>query len=91
VQTGPAPFWTTFGAIFIGHQHRLIVAVLEHAKNYSRTQRRQSLYPPTVDSATNDPLIQTQYGELLIKVQAAQAFFEVVIAEAQAVWDARQP
>jgi alkylation response protein AidB-like acyl-CoA dehydrogenase len=91
VQTGPAPFWTTFGAIFysainIGSS----LAVLEHAKSYSRTQRRQSLYPPGVDSATNDPLIQTQYGELLIKVQAAQAFFEQVIAEAQVVWDARQ-
>jgi alkylation response protein AidB-like acyl-CoA dehydrogenase len=90
VQTGPAPFWTTFGAIFysainVGSS----LAVLEHAKNYSRTQRRQSLYPPSVDSATNDPLIQTQYGELLIKVQAAQAFFEQVIAEAQAVWDRR--
>ena len=90
VQTGPAPFWTTFGAIFysainIGSS----LAVLEHAKNYSRTQRRQSLFPPGVDSATNDPLIQTQYGELLIKVQAAQAFFEQVIGEAQLVWDRR--
>lgn len=91
VQTGPAPYWTTFGAIFysainIGSS----LAVLEHAKNYSRTQRRQSLFPPGVDSATNDPLIQTQYGDLLVKVQAAQAFFEVVIGEAQAVWDARK-
>ncbi len=61
-----------YSAINIGSS----LAVLEHAKNYSRTQRRQSLYPPNVDSATNDPLIQTQYGELLIKVQAAQALFE---------------
>jgi alkylation response protein AidB-like acyl-CoA dehydrogenase len=91
VQTGPAPYWTTFGAIFysainVGSS----LAVLDHAKHYSRTQRRQSLFPLGVDSATNDPLIQTQYGELLIKVQAAEAFFEVVIAEAQAVWDARK-
>jgi alkylation response protein AidB-like acyl-CoA dehydrogenase len=90
VQTGPAPFWTTFGAVFysainIGSS----LAVLDHAKNYSRTQRRQSLFPPGVDSATNDPLIQTQYGELLIKVQAAQAFFEQVISEVQVVWDRR--
>jgi alkylation response protein AidB-like acyl-CoA dehydrogenase len=89
-QTGPAPFWTTFGAIFysainIGSS----LAVLDHAKNYSRTQRRQSLYPPGVDSATNDPLLQTQYGELLIKVQAAQALFEQVIAESQVAWNRR--
>jgi alkylation response protein AidB-like acyl-CoA dehydrogenase len=91
VQTGPAPFWTTFGAIFYSAINvGSALAVLEHAKNYSRTQRRQSLFPPGVDSATNDPLIQTQYGDLLIKVQAAEAFFEVVIAEAQAVWDKRK-
>jgi alkylation response protein AidB-like acyl-CoA dehydrogenase len=90
VQTGPAPFWTTFGAIFYSAINiGSALAVLEHAKNYSRTQRRQSLFPPGVDSATNDPLIQTQYGELLIKVQAAQAFFEQVIGEAQLVWDRR--
>jgi alkylation response protein AidB-like acyl-CoA dehydrogenase len=90
-QTGPAPFWTTFGAIFYSAINvGSALAVLEHAKNYSRTQRRQSLFPPGVDSATNDPLIQTQYGDLLVKVQAAQAFFEVVIAEAQAVWDKRK-
>jgi alkylation response protein AidB-like acyl-CoA dehydrogenase len=91
VQTGPAPYWTTFGAIFysainVGSS----LAVLHHAKHYSKTQRRQSLYPPGVDSATNDPLIQTQYGDLLIKVQAAQALFEQVISEAQVVWDARK-
>lgn len=90
VQTGPVPFWTNFGAVFYSAVNLgSSLAVLEHAKNYSRTQRRQSLFPPGVDSATNDPLIQTQYGELLLKVQAGQAFFEQVIAELQHAWDNR--
>ncbi len=91
VQTGPAPFWTTFGgifysAIFLGSS----LAVLDTARDYSRTQRRQVLYPPGVDRATNDPLIQTQYAEMLIKVQAGLAFLEQVTDEVQRVWNNRR-
>jgi alkylation response protein AidB-like acyl-CoA dehydrogenase len=90
VQTGPVPFWTTFGGVFYSAVNLgSSLAVLDHAKKYSQTQRRQSLYPPGVDSATNDPLIQTQYGELFLKVQAGLAFFEQVIAELQHGWDNR--
>ena len=91
VQTGPAPFWTTFGAIFysavfLGSS----LAVLDAVRDYSRTQRRQVLYPPGVDRATNDPLIQTQYAELLIKVQAGLAFLDQVTHEVQQVWNNRR-
>jgi alkylation response protein AidB-like acyl-CoA dehydrogenase len=90
-QVGPAPFWTTFGgifysAIFLGSS----LAVLDAAREYSRTQRRQSLYPPSVDRATSDPFIQAQYGELLVKVQAGLAFLDQVSQEVQEVWDNRR-
>lgn len=83
------PFWTTFGAIYYSAVYLgSALAALDAARDYARNDRRQSVFPGAASIAA-DPLVQTQFAPLWLKVEAGLGLFDRIIAELQAGWDRR--
>jgi len=90
VQTGPVPFWTSFGAVFysavfLGSAQ----GALDAARAYATTDKRQNTLPGAQVTA-DDVLVQVQFAESWLKLQAGLAYFEQVIGKLQVAWDARR-
>ncbi len=90
VQTGPVPLWTTFGAVFYSAVFLgSALGALDAARGYATGEKRQSTLPGAAVTA-DDVLVQTQFAELWLKVQAGLAYFESEIARLQRGWDNRK-
>lgn len=88
-QRSVLPFWTTFGAVFYSAVYLgSALAALDTVRDYAHHDRRQTLSPGAT-SLADDPLVVTQYGELWARVQAGLGYFDRVIGQLQAGWDAR--
>lgn len=88
-QRSVLPFWTTFGALYYSAVYLgSALASLDAARDYARHDRRQSILPGAT-SISGDPLVQTQFADLWIKVEAALGYFDRFIADLQAGWDNR--
>lgn len=88
-QTGPVPLWTTFGAVFYSAVFLgSALGALDAARAYATSEKRQSTLPGTTVTA-DDVLVQAQFAEEWLKVEAGLAYFESEIAKLQAGWDRR--
>jgi alkylation response protein AidB-like acyl-CoA dehydrogenase len=88
-QVSALPFWSTFGAVYYSAVNLgSALAALDAARDYALHDRRQILSPGATSIAT-DTLVQVQFAELWLKVEAALGYFDRVIAELQQGWDRR--
>jgi alkylation response protein AidB-like acyl-CoA dehydrogenase len=88
-QTGPVPLWTTFGAVFYSAVFLgSALGALDTARAYATSDKRQSTLPGAKVTA-DDVLVQAQFAEPWLKVQAGLAYFESQIATLQSGWDRR--
>ncbi|RXH57993.1 acyl-CoA dehydrogenase family protein [Granulicella sibirica] len=90
VQDKPIPFWTTFGAVYYSAVYLgSIQGALDTAQDYARNRKRQ-VHAKNAPPTHADPLVQAQFGEAWIKLQAGLGYFDRVIAELQEAWDRRR-
>lgn len=88
-QTGPVPLWTTFGAVFYSAVFLgSALGALDAARSYATGEKRQSTLPGA-SVTSDDVLVQAQFAELWLKVQAGLAYFDSEIARLQTGWDRR--
>jgi alkylation response protein AidB-like acyl-CoA dehydrogenase len=90
VQTGLLPMWTTFGAVFYSAVFLgSALGALDAARAYATGEKRQSTLPGATVTA-DDVLVQAQFAEHWLKVQAGLAYFDSEIAKLQTGWDNRR-
>lgn len=89
-QTGPVPLWTTFGAVFYSAVFLgAALGALDAARGWATGGKRQSTLPGAQVTA-DDVLVQAQFAEPWLQVQAGLAYFESEVAKLEAGWERRR-